>query len=157
MKLATAILLILFGVVTSLSAQTDSGEKHWTDVSKKVKKLTRQLPKEDMILGRAVGAEGAERPPYKAFQELVNIATLDELVALTKHKNPIIRGYAFWGLVLRDRERAKAIKSQLDSDTEVVNTNLHGCIPTPYKISEFASFLLRIPDEHMVVYYDKKE
>lgn len=156
MKLALTILLYLFGTAFSLQAQTDSVNSRSTEISNDIKKLVEQLSKENMILGRAVSVGAEERPPYKAFKKLVDVASIDELVLLTKHDNPIVRGYAIWGLILRDKEKAEALKSQFYADNAVVETMLHGCIVEPHRLSNFAYTMLKLPEEEMKVYYRKK-
>lgn len=123
------------------------------EIRTSIKKLSKQLTKENMILGRAVGFAGEERPPYKSFQKLVEQATLDELVFLCDNKNPIIRGYSFWGLIIKNRRKAMTIKHKFVDDDQWVNTNLSGCIPVPYKIMDFIEMISNIPDEQMEAYY----
>ena len=122
---------------------------------RQIMKIAKGLTKENMILGRATGYSGEERAPYKLFKKLINKATIADLIKLTENKSPIIKGYAYWGLLIKDRNYILANRIKYSHDSEWIETNLRGCVPTPYKIKDFVEMLILIPEEHMSIYYEK--
>lgn len=150
MKIALTLILY-FSFHFFLTGQVTNKKNE--SIRKDIKRLSKQLTKENMILGKAVGFSGEERPPYKFFKKLVENASKNELIYLTDSKNPVIRGYAFWALVLTDKVLAKRLKDKFAADNEWVVTNLHGCVPVPYTVKDFVDMILLVPEEHMKLYY----
>ncbi len=62
--------------------------------------------------------------PYqiRRFRDLCNYATQEELVALTDHKSPAVRCYAFWALLEEHYPGSKEILINHLNDNEIVKT-----------------------------------
>lgn len=70
------------------------------------------------------------------FQKLVTIASLEELIELTEHDSPAVRGYAFWGLAKKNYEELESIFiNHLDDRAKVVSRN--GCLVGDNTVIEF--------------------
>ncbi len=68
----------------------------------------------------AVGFVGEKTAVYKAYEYLLEIGTLSDLVKLTKHSSPAVRVYAYKGLVKKHYKKLDEIKNMLLKDqTEV--------------------------------------
>jgi hypothetical protein len=132
-----------------------NSENHDDKVRRKIVKLTKKMIENDMIFGRAVGAGAVEMDEHKAFKKFVEEATLHEIVILTEHKNPLIRGYSFWAIVIRDKKMASDILKRFETDKVWVDTCLYGCVPTPYKLDHFANLIFGLSDIEMDMYYKK--
>ena len=91
--------------------------------------------KENEIHSDAVGYRGEKTSQYKRFEKLTKKAKLDELIELTEHPSPVVRGYAFWALAkrnykkleeifikhLRDEEKLKLYEGCIGLNTSVIN------------------------------------
>ena len=113
------------------------------------------MAKRNMIFGRAVGFGAEETTEYKAFKKFVENASVNEIICLTKHKNPIIRGYAFWALIIIDKKEAGNLLPVFKKDEIWVDTNLHGCVLFPYKLKQFAEIMMNLTDDEILMYYKK--
>jgi len=64
---------------------------------------------------------------YQRFTHLNAIAGTEELVLLTNHESPAVRGYAFWSLAKRNYPELKSIFiAHLDDKAKVLQKN--GCM-----------------------------
>lgn len=59
-----------------------------------VRQLVDQLAAQKLIAGDSVSDDGHEPPEYRLYLRLIGVATKDEMLALTQHESPIVRGYA---------------------------------------------------------------
>ena len=106
-----------------------------------------------MILGRTVGAGGVETVAHKTFKRLVVSASIEELKALTRDKNVVVKDYAFWALVLRDKKEAQLIRPKFKFSFKKVNLLLYGCIGDRCKLKDFVNFIYNLPDDQMEFIY----
>lgn len=90
----------------------------------------------DTIFDEAFGYGGGKHTVYTWFEKLMEIAQDDELVTLTKHSSPTIRGYSFWALVERENPMVKEIILEHVDDSVYVD-RMSGCIGYQEKLNEF--------------------
>jgi len=153
MRHFTILILLFFSTAINLYAQNETVST--IKVRNKIIRLTKKLIKENLIYGKAVGFSASERPPYKAFKIFVDESTVSELIALTDNANPLIRGYAFWALTIRDRQKAIEQLDKFKNDEAWVNTNLRGCVPTPFQLKQFTEIIIGLTKDEMKSYYEK--
>jgi hypothetical protein len=115
--------LISIVILLMLSTSIFSAEQ----IRPEIKAIVNKLEEKNMLYGPAVGYGGVKDEQWTNFEELLKNAGTDELIILTKHKNPVIRCYAFWGLVeKRDKGCYQILLNHL-TDSESVTT-FFGCV-----------------------------
>lgn len=134
-------------ICIDISAQIRSRK----EIRPEIEALRATLAAADVIYGRTTGA--GETKAYKAFKKLVEKATIPELKILVKDKNTVVKGYAFWALVLRDRKAALLIKRKFKFSLKKVNTRLYGCIGDRFKLKDFVNIIYSLPDDQMEFLY----
>ena len=105
----------------------------------------------DFIFGITTGA--GETKTYQAFNKLVEKASINELKILARDKKAVVRGYAFWALVLRDRKEALLIKPKFKFSFNKVNARLLGCIGDKSKLKDFVNDIYNLPNGQMEFIY----
>lgn len=88
------------------------------------------------IYDEAIGFAGSKPLVYTWFEKLNEIAQEDELIRLTHHTSPTVRGYAFWALVERESPKVKEIMLEHTADTVLV-ARMSGCLRYEEKLNEF--------------------
>lgn len=114
-------ILIFFFSIGQINAQT-------------VEELVEKLSKEKNIK-TAYGFTGGRTEQFRTFKKLVEIATVEELVELSYHSNPVVACYAGWGLVDKNFDKLEIVFSQLLKRNEKIGI-YDGCIGTHSTISE---------------------
>ena len=66
----------------------------------------------------------------------VLLAEDDELIKLTNHSSPSVRGYSFWALVEREHPKVKEIILQHVDDSVYIG-RMSGCIGFQEKLNDF--------------------
>lgn len=89
--------------------------------------LVSAIAEENMLNEQHVGIAGKESPQWKRYIKLSKLATNEELISLTDHDNPVIRGYSFRALANRKSSETFSILLKHLSDTTKVQT-FSGCI-----------------------------
>ena len=51
-------------------------------------------------MSEGVGVSGMRPGQWNNFEELKKYASVDELLALTNHKNGVVRCYSFWAYLI---------------------------------------------------------
>lgn len=89
--------------------------------------LVARLARAGSLDDEAVGYAGVRTETFRLYEELLSRATAAELLALTRHESPIVRGYAVRGL-LATKAGFDAAQTALDhlADTQEVTT-FSGC------------------------------
>ncbi len=85
---------------------------------------------------RAIGYAGLKSKAYVAFEALIEVAADSELEALLSDRSPIVRLYAFEGLLLRGHDK-KVLTARLRAPEEQVTTQ-GGCFRTVETVAEVA-------------------
>jgi hypothetical protein len=110
--------VLSFFLLISLVAH---GQEERAGLSPGTRAVIKKMIKYNRIDSEAVGY-GAERTAqYDRFIKLTGRATTEELILLTNHKNPVIRGYAFWALARQNYADLYKIFSDHQHDSESVD------------------------------------
>lgn len=114
------------------------GQYHFdqTKVSKQTAQIVAKIETVNELMGSAVYYAGVRPPQYDNFSELKKNATLDELTELTKHRNGVVRCYAFWALSYNIPGSLLSIVMNHIDDTTTVKTQF-GCIGSREKVGDF--------------------
>lgn len=75
----------------------------------------------------SIGIGGILSKQYQLFQRLVQIATPQQLIELTSHKNAVVRLYAFQALRSKEVIIPERTLKQFANDTSII-TVMRGCI-----------------------------
>jgi hypothetical protein len=70
------------------------------------------------------------------FQKFIKIATIDNLIYLTDCEIPLVRCFAFKGLVIKDYPKVKEIALNHVNDIEVIKRQYHD-IEIPFRVFDF--------------------
>lgn len=150
-----SFILIIFTYLISFGALAQQNLADYK-LNRKVLKLSRSLNSDQMIFGRSTGGGGGSSYSYEAFQKIMMKATRNDLLKLSQNQDKIIRGYAFWGLVLKHKDFLSNNTHLFSDDSEMVTTFLHGCVPHPYNMNDFVKMLMELTEEEMKFYYLEK-
>ena len=94
-----------------------------------LKKIVNSIEKGNRVESSHIGYAGSPSSQWKRYEQLKKIATSDQLVALTEHKNPAVRCYAFQALAASHSDKTFEVLLKHLNDTTVVETQF-GCIVT---------------------------
>ncbi len=98
------------------------------------------MEKGDEIDDFAIGFSGTRTKQFDQFYRLNQIARTEELVALTGHPAPTVRGYAFWALVERKYERLDDIyEAHADDKAKVLFRQ--GCLVNELTVVVFMCWM----------------
>ncbi len=92
-----------------------------------LKKVVRELEEYNVVESAYVGDAGSASVQWKRYKQLKEIATMDQLVALSDYSNPVVRCYAFRALAAKNSDQVFPIALTHLLDTTKVQT-LDGCI-----------------------------
>jgi hypothetical protein len=92
-----------------------------------LKKIVDGIEKGNRVESSHIGIGGSPSKQWNKYEQLKKVATIDQLVALTDHKNSAVRCYAFRALAAKQSDRVFSILLKHLSDTSVVHTQ-SGCI-----------------------------
>ena len=87
---------------------------------------------------RQVGFTGSTPKEYRAFEELKDIATEEELNGLLTHYSPIVRVYAYRALVSNEMLIDASYQESVLRDTTVVNW-FSGCVLRASSVMDLAN------------------
>lgn len=94
------------------------------------------LAAQPRFTGRASGYGGVKSKAYGAFEKLLDVAEDSDLEGLLSAQSPVVRLYAFWGLVKRGHAPA-GLLSRLSKPEQKVQT-LWGCMGGTDTVGEVA-------------------
>lgn len=101
--------------------------------------LVDRLAASDEIQSRAIGPQGVPGALYAVFATLSNIASPAQMIALSTHQSPVVRGYVIW-YVARTPDKLGLLYPLLGDFTSV---NLHsGCKTIPIPIAHLLLYAL---------------
>lgn len=107
--------------------------------SKNIDSLIIGIVNTDWVYERAVGMAGSYTRQYARFERLHDLLSDKEMFELIKHKNPVVRAYAFKALQMDNSRYLEKAKIELINDTAKINT-MDGCGIVTIKISEFIKY-----------------
>jgi hypothetical protein len=115
-------------LTTLLSVNVSFGQ------SQKLTTIVDKIVKINEVQQEHVGIAGSESENYKNFKQLRDIATTDELLKLTDHKNATVACYASWVLADKSYPDLKSVFEKFISNDRQVAT-FSGCIKSDDNIS----------------------
>ena len=122
MKLAAIVrvFIIHLTLITASFGQTAM----YDQVTKIVKELATTNRYDESF---TIGIGGIISPQYQLFEQLVSLATPQQLLDLTTHKNAVVRLYAFQALKRKQVVIPDKYLKQFDNDQTLI-TVMRGCI-----------------------------
>ncbi len=105
------------------------------ELREEVRVIVDSIAIENTLMGSAIGYAGIKPDQYKRFEKLKSIASQNELIGLTEHKNPTVRCYAFWALAESDFRTYDIIKAHIQ-DKDYVRTSF-GCTRSSTTVGDF--------------------
>ncbi len=108
-----------------------------------VKKIAKEIAKANVYEYPVnAGVAGTVSQQNIRYEELLKTATNDDLIRLaTKHKNAVVRLYAYRAIVQRLKEIPKDILEQFNNDTSIVIT-LRGNVSGKTSVNKIAESFL---------------
>lgn len=107
-----------------------------TEIVSEQLQVLRQQP---AFTGRAVGYGAIKTKAYAAYETLLEVATDSELEGLLSDPAPLVRLYAFEGLLMRGHPR-KVLMARLSKPAEKVTTR-QGCFMSVETVAQVAQRL----------------
>lgn len=117
--------ILTFSAVTAHGQRVEPYDS--TKVSSTVLAIINDFEFEDgMVESAYVGYAGQPSDQFEVFERLYKEATESELLELTKHPEPIVRSYSFWGLAkINSNELEANLRQHLNDTTQVLT--MSGC------------------------------
>lgn len=131
-QIARPIILLLLTILINQEfcyAKDDS-----TKVRRSILKVARKISKYPSVDRGPVGFSAELTKQYERSMYLREEATDNELIALTNHKNPKVRAYAFEALVVRHHKEVRKILEDHISDTTTFKIR-SGCMSSVERIN----------------------
>lgn len=101
--------------------------------------LASMLDSSETMNEKGVGFGGIYTWQYACYERLKQVASTRELIYLTKHRNPVIRVYAYKALIGVDSVEAKVARKRLLNDTATFDY-FSGCMMTQEQVKDFALY-----------------
>ncbi len=111
---------------------------------KNIEKLIAFFDSANCVYSKGVGWGYRYSDIYANYERLTEIASRQELLNLTNHKNPTIRIYAYGALRKENKRLAKKAKKILLKDTSNV-CYFRGCIRSEKQVKELVESLKTFP------------
>ena len=92
-----------------------------------LKKIVDDIEKRNRVESSHIGVGGSPSKQWDKYEQLKKVATIDQLIALTDHKNSAVRCYAFQALATKRFDKMFPILLKHLKDTATVQTQ-SGCI-----------------------------
>lgn len=127
--------ILTFSALTALGQTVERFDS--TKVSAQVLEIVNDFEFEDgMVESAYVGYAGQPSEQFEVFERLYTEATESELLELTKHSEPIVRAYSFWGLAkINSNELETTLRQHLNDTTQVLT--MSGCIVGIERVNTF--------------------
>ena len=107
MRLTLTLLILLIG-------QSITGQS----ISKKIQKIVDEIAAANVYESSAIHFSDTKTTQWNRFEKLKNKATDQELIALTDHEHPVVRGYSFQALASRSHPETFAVLQKHLKDYE---------------------------------------
>ncbi|MBK9962980.1 MAG: hypothetical protein IPP06_17140 [Saprospiraceae bacterium] len=117
MKRLTTLLIYTLTVLSTLIGQT---------VRPEIEKIVNGIAKDNVLKSEGVGYAGIRTDQWDRYIALKEHATNEELIALTDHKNGVIRCYSFEALATRKDSNIYSVLIKHLTDTAIIPT-FQGC------------------------------
>ncbi|MBI3260642.1 MAG: hypothetical protein HYZ54_14380 [Ignavibacteriae bacterium] len=93
----------------------------------KLRTIVDEIEKNNCVASSHIGFAGSPSSQWTRYEQLEKVATVEQLVKLTNHKNPTVRCYAFEALVAKNSDKVFNILLDHLHDMASVST-LSGCL-----------------------------
>lgn len=133
-RMRTLPLYLLTGFLslgTLLSGQNDDKSVLTSDVEM----LVFQIANHNSVEEAFVGFAGTKSRQYSRYKKLSEVASTEELVALTSHNKAQVRVYAYWALSSRKDVDIEEITKKMKNDNESVEY-MSGCIISTVSVKD---------------------
>lgn len=119
------LLIFSFGNNFAKSSTINYPEKSSSDP---IKKIVREMAKSNVYeISNAAGYAGSHSQQSSRYAQLLKAASTEELTILArKHKNPVVRLYAFNALVQKLKDVPVAIVEQFRNDATIIVVSKNG-------------------------------
>jgi hypothetical protein len=92
-----------------------------------LKKIVDGIEKGNRVENSHIGEGGSPSEQWDKYEQLKKVATIDQLIALTDHKNSAVRCYAFQALATKRSDKVFSVLLKHLNDTSRVSTQ-SGCM-----------------------------
>jgi hypothetical protein len=118
------LFLLIFGLITNFTMALPGHNTFLNPASDPVKKIVKEIAKSNIYeFTPTTGNDISKSQQNKRYEALLKTASVEELTNLaTKHKNAVVRLYAFQALVLKLKDIPKEIIDQFKNDATMVDT-----------------------------------
>lgn len=146
------IFSILLFIQTNSIGQTPLYQK---GIPEDVRILCNEIAKENTVMDKFIGKSMQTPIQWKNFEQLQKKSSEEVLLKLTIHEDPVIRVYAFWGLINR---RSDSLVSALrkNKDTTIEVEYFKGCIKTSVILIDLVIYKVRKENIGQLNSYDRK-
>lgn len=101
-----------------------------------IEELVTGIAEGKRVESSAINYGGTPSSQWQKFERLEELATVEQLVALTDHANAAVRCYAFQALAGKNSDRVFEVLSKHLTDTELVDTQM-GCIGSSTRVGDY--------------------
>lgn len=101
-----------------------------------LKKIVEGIEKANRVESSHIGEGGSPSSQWDKYEQLKKVATIDQLVALTYHKNSAVRCYAFQALATKRSDKIFSVLLKHLKDTSRVYTQ-SGCIGMTQLVGDY--------------------
>lgn len=139
MKTKTLIIFLLLPMLSFAQNLELNYQKR--KIRKEIRKIVVKIAEGDELHSEFIGYSGKTTRQYKHFERLIKKASLEEMVELTEHPQPVVRGYAFWGLAKKHYEDLEKIFIAHANDEELV-FQMDGCTGGDMPLIDFMTWVV---------------
>ena len=116
------------------------------DTQSKLDSLVLEIATHNKVEKAFIGKAALPSKQWKRYEQLKKIATMDQMVALTKHENPAVRCYAFQSLANKKSDQVFPILLSHLQDTAFVFAR-NGCFTGNVHVRDY--FIAVVLPKHM--------
>ena len=91
-----------------------------------------------------------------SYVRLMNVASNDDLVYLSNDKNPVVRYFAFIGLMERNYEKINEVYNSHKNDTELISTSNGACLKNSTSVNSLMENAIS-PESIYSLYFSKNK
>ncbi len=114
------IILLLISISIGCKGQNDKAMS-WSSIPE-LKQIVSEIEKWNRVESPFIGHASMSSIQWKKFEQLMKIATEEQLIGLTDHKNSVVRCYAFQALAARNSSKVFKVLLNHLRDTPHVET-----------------------------------
>jgi hypothetical protein len=104
--------------------------------TREIEELVDAIAEGDRVESSHIYFAGTPSSQWQRYEQLTELATVAQLIALTDHQNAAVRCYAFQGLAAKYSERVFDVLLKHLTDDEIVDTQ-SGCIGMSTRVGDY--------------------